>query len=140
MSKIVECKGCGRKMGIPIEILTPKSRNQSLFGREIECADCGDKSYYKLSDGDQGNDTLGMGKPDPAVVGGKDLPFTKDSYIGALQASLAGCDIEDQHGEPYCKTHQCGLTDPCLTEGCPHCAEERRVAYESSERAHEIGG
>jgi len=24
---------------------------------------------------DQGNDSLGLGKPDPAVVGGKNLPF-----------------------------------------------------------------
>lgn len=239
MSVVINCKGCGRKMEIPVEILTPKDRNQNVFGRKIECADCKESFYYKLSDGDQGNDSLGIakirvtwravinnddretlctfnelksfinglielgridiyindtphedyfnqvkgepiGKPDPAVVGGKDLPFKHevcepvtvevtwmegaeersdetsitnivsfvDQLIGLGMTSIfiqdfphddffsmitdkdSICAIEDQHGEPYCHTHKCGPTDPCIVKGCPHCLGDQKLIDE----------
>ena len=37
------------------------------------------------------------------------------------------CNTEDQHGTPYCHTHKCGPTDPCMVDGCPHCIGEQAV-------------
>lgn len=64
----------------------------------------------------------------------------KCSYCLANDYAGSACDTEDQHGEPYCHTHKCSPSDPCIVKGCPHCIGEQQVAYESAEKAHEIGG
>lgn len=33
----------------------------------------------------------------------------------------AVCVEENQHGYPYCKTHECGACDVCGEPDCPHC-------------------
>jgi len=53
----------------------------------------------------QGNDSLGLGTPDPSVVGGRDLPFNTNYYV------CCGKDMEptDTEGHSYqCST--CGTS------------------------------
>ncbi len=61
-------------------------------------------------------------------------------YLKMVRGLPSECNIDDPHGYPYCHTHKCGATDPCIVRGCPHCTGEQRVVYGRQDQGNDSLG
>lgn len=82
--------------------------------------------YCEVADAWRGDDYYTLDVPDSI------LHEDVDTYV-AEHGQDSVCNVEDQHGEPYCHTHKCSPSDPCIVKGCPHCTGEQKVVYGSDE-------